>query len=122
VSFENDLDSLELALHHIRWFEHLRHPGPRALLCGDSWTSKDRLIEWRLMRGDFAACKTRAPAPDVVFFDPFSFKTDGGLWTLNAFRELAALPVDQAVELFTYTYSTSARATRFTDNYQICIN
>jgi hypothetical protein len=29
---------------------------------------------------------------------------------LNAFRELAALWVDQAVELFTYTYSTSARA------------
>src|ERR1700721_2745512 len=62
------------------------------------------------MRGDFAACKPRAPAPDVVFFDPFSFKTDVGLWTLNAFRELAALWVDRAVELFTYTYSTSARA------------
>src|SRR5277367_1183652 len=110
VSFENDLDSLELALDHVRWFEHLRHPGPRALLRGDSWTSKDGLIEWRLMRGDFAACKTRAPAPDVVFFDPFSFKTDSGLWTLNAFRELAALWVDQSVELFTYTYSTSVRA------------
>src|SRR3984957_7549893 len=64
VSFENDLDSLELALDHIRWFAHLRHPGPRALLRGDSWISKDKLIEWRLMRGDFAACKTRAPAPD----------------------------------------------------------
>lgn len=110
VSFENDLDSLELALDHVRWFEHLRHPGPRALLRSDSWTSKDGLIEWRLMRGDFAACKARAPAPDVVFFDPFSFKTDSGLWTLNAFRELAALWVDQSVELFTYTYSTSVRA------------
>jgi len=110
VSFENDFDSLELALDHIRWFEHLRHPAPRALLRSGCWTSKDRLIEWRLMRGDFAACKTRAPAPDVVFFDPFSFKTDVGLWTLNAFRELAALWVDQAVELFTYTYSTSVRA------------
>jgi queuine tRNA-ribosyltransferase len=110
VSFENDLDSLELALDHVRWFEHLRHPGPRALLRSDSWTSKDGLIEWRLMRGDFAACKTRAPAPDVVFFDPFSFKTDSGLWTLNAFRELAALWADQSVELFTYTYSTSVRA------------
>jgi queuine tRNA-ribosyltransferase len=110
VSFENDLDSLELALDHVRWFKHLRHPGPRALLGGGSWVSKDRLIEWRLMRGDFAVCKTRAPAPDIVFFDPFSYKTDGGLWTLNAFRELAALWVDQSVELFTYTYSTSVRA------------
>jgi queuine tRNA-ribosyltransferase len=110
VSFENDLDSLELALDHIRWFEHLRHPGPRALLRSGSWASKDKLIEWRLMRGDFAACKSLAPVPDVVFFDPFSCKTDGALWTLNAFRELAALWVDQSVELFTYTYSTSVRA------------
>jgi queuine tRNA-ribosyltransferase len=110
VSFENDLDSLELALEHVRWFKHLRHPGPRALLNDGSWTSKDGLIEWRLMRGDFAACKALAPAPDIVFFDPFSFKTDGGLWTLNAFRELAALWADEAVELFTYTYSTSVRA------------
>ena len=110
VSFENDLDSLELALDHVRWFKHLRHPGPRDLLRGGSWTSKNRLIEWRLMRGDFVACKTRAPAPDIVFFDPFSFKTDEALWTLNAFRELAALWADQSVELFTYTYSTSVRA------------
>ncbi len=110
VSFENDFDSLELALDHIRWFEHLRHPGPRALLRSGSWTSKDKLIEWRLMRGDFAACKSSAPAPDIVFFDPFSFKTDSGLWTLNAFRELAALWVDRSVELFTYSYSTSVRA------------
>jgi queuine tRNA-ribosyltransferase len=110
VSFENDLDSLELALDHTRWFEHLRHPAPRALLRGGSWTSKDGLIEWSLLHGNFAACKTRAPAPDIVFFDPFSFKTDVALWTLVAFRELAALWVDQSVELFTYTYSTSARA------------
>jgi queuine tRNA-ribosyltransferase len=110
VSFENDLDSLELALDHIRWFAHLRHPGPRALLQSSSWASKDGLIEWRLMRGDFAVCKSLAPAPDLVFFDPFSFKTDGALWTLNAFRELASLWGHQAVELFTYTYSTSVRA------------
>jgi queuine tRNA-ribosyltransferase len=110
VSFENDLDSLKLALDHVRWFAHLRHPGPRALLRSGSWTSKDGLIEWRLMHGDFAACKAQAPAPDVVFFDPFSFKADGGLWTLNAFCEMAALWVDRSVELFTYTYSTSVRA------------
>ena len=110
VSFENDLDSLELALDHVRWFKHLRHAGPRALLSCGVWTSKNALIEWRLMRGDFAACKNHAPAPDIVFFDPFSFKTDGGLWTVSAFRELADLWVDQVVELFTYTYSTSVRA------------
>jgi queuine tRNA-ribosyltransferase len=119
VSFENDLDSLELALDHMRWFKHLRHPGPRAVLRDGSWTSKDGLIEWRLVHGDFAACKTRAPAPDIVFFDPFSYKTDGGLWTLDAFRELAALWVDQSVELFTYTSSTSVRAAMLAARFHV---
>jgi len=119
VSFENDLDSLELALHHVRWFQHLRHPGPRSLLDRGSWTSKDGLIEWRLMQGDFAVCKTRAPAPDLVFFDPFSFKTDAELWTLQAFRELAALWVDESVELFTYTYSTSVRAAMLAAGFHV---
>ena len=119
VSFENDLDSLELALDHVRWFPHLRHPAPRALLSSGSWISKDGLIEWRLVRGDFAVCKLQAPAPDIVFFDPFSFKTDAGLWTLHAFRELAALWADQAAELFTYTYSTSVRAAMLAAGFHV---
>jgi queuine tRNA-ribosyltransferase len=45
-----------------------------------------------------------------VFFDPFSFKTDSALWTLDAFRELAQVCRHKATELFTYTYSTRVRA------------
>ena len=52
----------------------------------------------------------KAPPPDIVFFDPFSFKTDGALWTTEAFRELLKAFVDRPAELFTYTYSTSVRA------------
>ena len=48
--------------------------------------------------------------PDLVFFDPFSFKTNLALWTLDAFRGLASVCGDRAVELFTYTYSTRVRA------------
>ena len=110
VSFENDLESLELALDHVRWFAHLRHPAPHALLRAGTWMSHDGLIEWRLERGDFAARKTGASAADVVFFDPFSFKTDGALWTLQAFRELVALWNARSVALFTYSASTSVRA------------
>ncbi len=110
VSFEIDLDSLVLALRHPAWFKHLRHAAPRHLLTTGGWTSAAGAIEWRLVRGDFKFCKFDAPLPDAIFFDPFSFKTDGGLWTLTAFRELAHLIGDRAVELFTYTYSTSVRA------------
>jgi queuine tRNA-ribosyltransferase len=45
-----------------------------------------------------------------VFFDPFSFKTDSDLWTLQAFRELAQVCQHKATEVFTYTYSTRVRA------------
>jgi queuine tRNA-ribosyltransferase len=110
VSFERDLDALHLALRHPRWFKHLRHAGPRYLLERGRWSSRSAAIDWLLLRGDFAHCKFDAPPPDIVFFDPFSFKTDSELWTLAAFRELKALCADKAVELFTYTYSTSVRA------------
>jgi queuine tRNA-ribosyltransferase len=110
ISFENDLDSLKLALDHVRWFKHLRHAAPRSLLADNRWENSASTIEWQLLPGDFASRKFDAPAPDVIFFDPFSFRTDGALWTLAAFRELAALCSHKPVELFTYTYSTGVRA------------
>jgi queuine tRNA-ribosyltransferase len=110
VSFENDLDSLKLALRHTHWFRHLRHVAPNELLANNRWQSGTGSIEWVLLPGDFTHRKYHAPAPDIVFFDPFSFKTDSGLWTLQAFRELAGVCADKATELFTYTYSTRVRA------------
>jgi queuine tRNA-ribosyltransferase len=110
VSFENDMDSLKLALKHPAWFTHLRHAGPRALLAEERWSNVAAGIDWLLLRGDFARGKFAAPLPDLIFFDPFSFKTDCGLWTLGAFQELARVMGTRAVELFTYTYSTSVRA------------
>ncbi len=110
VSFENDLDALHLALAHPKWFTHLHHAAPRASLSAQAWRSADGLIDWRLLPGDFAQRKFDAPLPDLVYFDPFSFKTDSVLWSLAAFRELAALCAGKATELFTYSYSTSVRA------------
>ena len=110
VSFENDLDSLKLALDHPAWFKHLRHAAPRALLRDNRWNSPTSPIEWQLLNGDFALRKFEAPPPDIIFFDPFSFKVDSALWTLNAFRELAQACSEKPTELFTYTYSTSVRA------------
>ncbi|MGD9842237.1 MAG: tRNA guanosine(34) transglycosylase Tgt [Steroidobacteraceae bacterium] len=110
ISFENDLDSLQLALRHRRWFKHLKHAAPGQLLANNHWISACGTIEWLLLPGDFAVTKFAAPPPDIVFFDPFSFKTDSTLWTLAAFRELHTVCGERATELFTYTYSTAVRA------------
>ncbi|MEY2855165.1 MAG: Queuine tRNA-ribosyltransferase [Pseudomonadota bacterium] len=110
VSFENDLDSLQLALRHTQWFKHLRHAAPNQLISQSHWHNASGDVEWLLLPGDFMQRKHDAPAPDIVFFDPFSFKTDSALWTLPAFLELAHICEHRATELFTYTYSTRVRA------------
>ena len=110
ISFENDLDSLELALDHPGLFKHLRHPAPQALLSERYWSNPAAAIEWQLLVEDFSISKYTAAPPDIVFFDPFSFKTDAALWTLSAFTELSQLCGRSATELFTYSYSTSVRA------------
>ena len=110
VSFENDLDSLHLALRHTQWFKHLRHAAPNQLITNNRWQSASGSIEWFLFPGDFMQRKHDAPAPDIIFFDPFSFKTDSALWTLQSFRELAQVCQHKATEIFTYTYSTRVRA------------
>jgi queuine tRNA-ribosyltransferase len=119
ISFESDLDSLKLALDHMRWFKHLRHAAPRALLSESRWTNSAATIDWLLLPGDFAARKFDAPSPEVIFFDPFSFRTDSALWTLAAFRELAALCAQTPTELYTYTYSTSVRAAMLAAGFHV---
>jgi queuine tRNA-ribosyltransferase len=119
LSFENDLDSLQLALSHVHLFPYLRHAAPNRLLAAHRWVSRCGGIEWRLLPGDFNTVKFSAPPPDIIYFDPFSFKTDGPLWSLAAFRELAELCATSATELFTYTYSTSVRAAMLAAGFHV---
>jgi queuine tRNA-ribosyltransferase len=110
VSFENDLDAMHLALRHPWYFRHLRHAAPRELLAKNQWLSESAGIDWLLLPGDFQLRKFDAPLPDAIFFDPFSFKVDSALWTVDAFATLAELCASKATELFTYTSSTRVRA------------
>ncbi len=112
VSFENDLDALRLACQNLKHFPYLRHGGPGGLLERGEWHSKKYPgLHWHLLEGDFQETLLRAPfAPDLIFFDLFSGRTNGEGWTLEAFRRLYAACRDRSVELFTYTSSTAARA------------
>ncbi len=111
ISFENDLDSLRLALRHNDKFPYLRHGGPVGILRTGVWQSKEHAgLSWQLITGDFLETMTRAPAPpDVIFYDMFSSRTCAEQWTLEAFRKLFAVCAGRASELFTYSCSTSAR-------------
>jgi queuine tRNA-ribosyltransferase len=75
------------------------------------WQSKEHAgLSWRLIHGDFLETMAQAEAaPDVIFYDMFSGKTNGSAWTLAAFRQLFAACEGKATELFTYTTSTASR-------------
>lgn len=109
VSFENDLNSFELSLHHPHRFPYLKHRAPFDLKERGEYRSPDRDFSWTLVQGDFARTFETAPKPALVLYDPFSFKVDHELWSASFFKVLAEHLSDQDVAFFTYSNSTGIR-------------
>jgi queuine tRNA-ribosyltransferase len=109
VSFEIDLDPLKLSAKHAGWFPHLRHPAPHTVLKDGRWAHASGKLEWELHHGDFLEKFAATPAPDVVFYDPFSTKTDSALWVPEVFARVRAHCGANAAELFTYSSATAVR-------------
>ncbi|HET9955242.1 MAG TPA: tRNA guanosine(34) transglycosylase Tgt, partial [Polyangiaceae bacterium] len=107
VSFECDTDALALALAHPRLFPHLRHPAPHRLLARAAFAAPG--LSWQLLLGDVRDQLGGAPAPDVIWWDPFSSSVDRELWTLETFTRVAAY-LSKPCELVTYSRSTAVRA------------
>jgi queuine tRNA-ribosyltransferase len=108
ISFEKDMDALRLALFHPAEFLHLRHKAPHELLEKSSYN--DKKINWQLIEGDFLETFKEAPLPDLIFFDPFSSKTDSELWSLQTFKKLFSFINSKNCSLYNYTASTVIRA------------
>ncbi len=110
VSFENDLNSLRLASKHKNLFHHLRHAGPEAISSRGKWQHKTLPLKWTLIEGDFLQKIEVSPVPDIIFFDPFSARTDSHAWTYDCFKKIFDICVGHSTELFTYSSSTAVRA------------
>lgn len=109
VSFERDLDALRLALAHHGDFPRLRHGGPAGLLAGGEWSSPRAAIRWQLLHGDALDQLDAAPLPDVILWDPFSFRVDAPLWHRSTFARLRARLGERPAALYTYSNSTAVR-------------
>ena len=109
VSFESDLDSLRLAARDPVRFPHLRHNAPHKFLKDRSWEHPTGLLRWEILEGDFLKTLGEATVPDLIFYDPFSFKTDTLLWTPEAFSKIFGRCGDKLTELYTYSCATSVR-------------
>jgi len=110
VSFERDLGALELALTQPADFALEGESGQaaRALLAhGRHETTR---TSWRLRHGDILeALASETSLADIVFWDPFSPKTNPDLWTVAAFTALRRVAHARCT-LFTYSASTAVRS------------
>lgn len=110
LSFENDLDSLRLAADNQKYFPHLRHGAPHTILERKEWGSKKYAMEWRLLEGDFLTTMEQAAVPQIIFYDPFSYKLDSALWQLPAIEKLFAKISGFDVRLYTNSASAAVRS------------
>lgn len=109
VSFECDLDPLRLAAGKAGYFPHMRHGAPKAILNEGRWSHFSGAMTWELLHGDFLALFAGAAVPDLIYYDPFSYKTDSVLWTVETFTKLFAACAPKSAELYTYSAATAAR-------------
>ena len=110
LSFEADLDPLTLAIRKTACFPHLHHAAPGRILETGRWSHASNLCHWELLEGDFRDRIESAPIPDLIFYDPFSYKTDAGLWTAEIFARIFQRALPKTAELYTYSASTAVRA------------
>jgi queuine tRNA-ribosyltransferase len=109
VSFECDLDPLKLALKFASHFPHLRHGAPHGILADGRWSDASGLLQWDLHHGDFLQFLESSKVPDLIFYDPFSAKTDTGLWTAAVFARIHLHCRSKSSELYTYSSATAVR-------------
>lgn len=112
-SFDETTEPLDFALHHADELGYLaphRAAIESLLATGESLAD----VAWRLHRGDFREFirTTALPPPDAILYDPYSAKTNPGMWTLEHFRNVRArLAADVPCLLTNYTMSTAVRVT-----------
>jgi queuine tRNA-ribosyltransferase len=112
VSFERELGALSLACsdegsRRLGWSAG-ETAAARALLQGGR--HEEPGLVWQLRLGEALDRLDAEPLrADVVYWDPFSPKVNGPLWTAGAFARLASRSAPGAT-LFTYSTATATRA------------
>jgi queuine tRNA-ribosyltransferase len=111
-SFERDLGALALAASvdgaaRLRWSAADRTAALTLLERGEYEESQFR---WQLIAGDALASLARVPQlADLVFWDPWSPRSNAELWTTRAFTMLRQHCAPGAL-LFTYSRATAVRS------------
>lgn len=120
-SFERDLGALALAASvdgaaRLQWSAADRAAAVALLEHG---AYDEPPFGWRLLAGEALDALARVPQPaDVVFWDPWSKRSNPELWTARAFATLRAHCAPGA-SLFTYSRATSVRSALLLAGFQV---
>lgn len=122
ISFDQSLQALRIALEHAAEFgfagESLE--AARALLArGEHDAGHTR---WRFVQGSLPETMLTLPegAADVVFWDPFSPRSNPALWTMGAFRALRRV-CGAGATVHTYSGATSTRSAMILGGFAVGI-
>jgi queuine tRNA-ribosyltransferase len=107
-SFEITLEPLELVLSKKAKFPHAQHPWVTELYNQKKITAEQ--FQWNLYLDDFMKTYPAASLPDIVYYDPFSYKVDSPLWTYKTFQTLFASIGSGSWSGFTFSAATRVRA------------
>jgi queuine tRNA-ribosyltransferase len=77
------------------------------------------LLNWELHVGDFLQFLESSAVPDLIYFDPFSSKTDTGLWTPEVFARIFKHCAPKSAELYTYAAGTGVRAAMLNAGFSV---
>jgi len=83
-SFDRSLEPLALSFKHPEFFTEHQCPAVSGLLKAGRY--RDSLVEWDFIEGDFWQNLKRAPRPERVLYDPFSWKTNSEFWQADTLQ------------------------------------
>lgn len=109
VSFERDLTAIKLALEHAADFGISGNVAQALQALLKDGVAESAHAVWHLRHGDLLpSLASEEMRADVIYWDPFSPKTNPDLWTVGAFSIVRAACGPRA-QLFTYSASTTVR-------------
>lgn len=121
VSFERDLEALAFAIEHAERLPYVRGSleALRGLLDAGQWSEPG--VRWSLRQGDFARSIREEPCrADVVFFDPFSHRTNPELWSVPVLESVyRCRRPGSGQRLVTYSSALSVRAALLLAGYYV---
>jgi len=126
ISYENNFALISFALESRQNFPHIQlyESHLREVLHQGSFSNDDHSFQWEIRPGDFLkAIDEETTRPELIFYDPYSPKSNPEMWTYQAFKKIynLAKPSDShgGTHLLTYSCSTPIRVALLTAGFYV---